>query len=138
MTRPAAKELTPEQAAIVVEPFLERYRKALVTADPDALVACFGHPGLVVTDDAVIAIATEEETRTAYGRVAEHYRAQGMVDARPTIQSLQPNSRLVITADVQWEYLGPEARVLATELVRYTLRLQLDGPRIHAVVARTI
>jgi hypothetical protein len=137
MTRAAAKALTPEQAAVVVEPFLQRYRTALLAADGDGLVACFGHPGLVVTDEAVLAVSTEEETRTAYTRVAEHYLRQGMVDARPQIEKLESNSRLVITADVAWTYLGPEARVLATELVRYVLRLQIDGPRIHTVIART-
>ncbi len=137
MSRPAAKALTPDQAAVVVEPFLQRYRAALLAADADGLAACFGHPGLVVTDDAVIAVASEEETRTAYGRVAEHYLQQGMVDARPKIEKLESNSRLVITADVAWTYVGGEARVLATELVRYVLRLQLDGPKIHTVIART-
>jgi hypothetical protein len=138
MSRPAAKELTPEQAAVVVEPFLQRYRTALLAADADGIAACFGHPGLVVTDAAVIPVASEEETKRAYGKVAEHYREQGMVDARPTIQKLESASRLVITADVQWEYLAADAHVLATELVRYVLRLQIDGPRIHAVIARTI
>lgn len=137
MPRPSAKALTPDQAAVVVEPFLQRYRAALLAADAEGLAACFGHPGLVVTDDAVIAVATEEETKTAYGRVAEHYLRQGMVDAQPKIERLESASRLVITADVAWTYIGGEARVLATELVRYVLRLQLDGPRIHAVIART-
>lgn len=137
MSRPPAPALTPEQAATVVEPFLQRYRKALVAGDAAGIAACFGHPGLVVTDAAVIAVTSEEETRTAYGRVAEHYRAQGMIDAQPHIDRLESNSRLVITADVRWQYLGAANHLLATEHVRYILRLQLDGPRIHAVVARS-
>lgn len=137
MPRAAAKALTPDQAAVVVEPFLQRYRTALLAADATKLADCFGHPGLVVTDEAVLAVTTEEETRTAYGRVAQHYLDQGMVDARPKIEKLESSSRLVINADIAWTYIGEEERVLATELVRYVLRLQIDGPRIHAVIART-
>lgn len=137
MARDAASPLTPEQAIVVVEPFLQRYRTALLKGDADGIAKCFGHPGLVVTDAAVIAVSSEDETRTAYGRVAEHYRAQGMVDAQPHIEKLESASRLVITADVRWRYLGAEDHLLATEHVRYILRLQLDGPRIHAVIART-
>lgn len=137
MPRSVAKALTPDQAVVVVEPFLQRYRAALLAADEDRLADCFGHPGLVITDEAVLAVTSEEETRTAYGRVAQHYLSQGMVDARPKIEKIESSSRLVINVDVAWTYVGEEERVLATELVRYVLRLQIDGPRIHTVIART-
>jgi hypothetical protein len=115
--------------------FLVRYGEALAAGDLQAISGCYTVPALVLSDAGSVPISTREEIESAFDGAAERYRAQGLVDLRPTLISSEALSEKLLSVDVRWEYLDEQGRSAQQNGYRYVLRLQDEAsPKIQVVI----
>ena len=118
--------------------FLVHYGEALAAGDLKAISGYYALPALVLSDEGSVPIAARQEIEVAFDGAAERYRAQGLVDLRPTLLASEVISERLLWVDVRWEYLDDQGRSAQQNGYRYVLRLE-DGesPKIQVVIGTT-
>jgi hypothetical protein len=96
--------------------FLARYGEALSAGDLKAISDCYAVPALVLSDEGGVPIAAREEIEAAFDGAAERYRAQGLVDLRPTLVASEALSERLVFVEVRWDYLDEQGRSAAKQL----------------------
>jgi hypothetical protein len=115
--------------------FFARYGEALAAGDLKAVSGCYAVPSLVLSDAGSVPVAAPEEVEAAFDGAAERYRAQGLVDLRPTLVASEALSERLVSADVRWDYLDEQGRSAQQNSYRYVLRLEDEAePRIQVVI----
>jgi hypothetical protein len=115
--------------------FLVRYGEGLSAGDLKAISDCYAIPALVLSDAGGVPISTREEIESAFDGAAERYRAQGLVDIRPTLVASEALSERFLSVDVRWDYLDEQGRSAQQNGYRYVLRLQDEAsPKIQVVI----
>jgi hypothetical protein len=104
--------------------FLVRYGEALSAGDLKAISGCYTLPCLVLSDEGSVPIAAREEIEAAFEGAAERYRAQGLVDLRPTVVTSEALSERLVWVEVRWDYLDEQGRSVQQNGYRYVLRLE--------------
>jgi hypothetical protein len=116
--------------------FLTRYGEALSAGDLKAISGCYAVPALVLSDAGSVPIAAREEIEAAFDGAAERYRAQGLVEVRPTLLASETLSERLVSVDVRWDYLDEQGRSEQQNAYRYVLRLEDESsPKIQVVIA---
>ena len=116
--------------------FLTRYGEALSAGDLKAISGCYAVPALVLSDTGSVPISTSEEIEAAFDGAAERYRAQGLVEVRPTLLASETLSERLVSVDVRWDYLDEQGRSEQQNAYRYVLRLEDESsPKIQVVIA---
>jgi ketosteroid isomerase-like protein len=115
--------------------FLARYGEALSAGDLKAISDCYAVPALVLSDEGGVPIAAREEIEAAFDGAAERYRAQGLVDLRPTLVASEALSERLVFVEVRWDYLDEQGRSAQQNSYRYVLRLEEEAsPKIQVVI----
>jgi ketosteroid isomerase-like protein len=115
--------------------FFARYGEALAAGDLKAVSGCYAVPSLVLSDAGSVPVAAREEIEAAFDGAAERYRAQGLVDLRPTLVASEVLGERLVSADVRWDYLDEQGRSAQQNGYRYVLRLEHETePRIQVVI----
>jgi ketosteroid isomerase-like protein len=115
--------------------FFARYGEALAAGDLKAVSGCYAVPALVLSDAGSVPVAAREEIEAAFDGAAERYRAQGLVDLRPTLVASEVLGERLVSADVRWDYLDEQGRSAQQNGYRYVLRLEHETePRIQVVI----
>jgi len=115
--------------------FFARYGEALAAGDLEAVSGCYAVPSLVLSDAGSVPVAAREEIEAAFDGAAERYRAQGLVDLRPTLVASEVLGERLVSADVRWDYLDERGRSAQQNGYRYVLRLEDEAePRIQVVI----
>jgi hypothetical protein len=118
-----------------VQPFLDRYARALITGDVATLAAMWETPALVVADQAVHPVASRADVETFFSRAMGQYTARGIVDTRAEIVWFDQATERIVVAQVRWPYLDKDGKALGEEITTYTLRRGDSGDfKIRTVV----
>lgn len=115
--------------------FFVRYGNALATGDLPGISGCYDVPALVLHDRGAKPIAAHAEIEADFDGAAERHRAQGLVEARPTILNAESLTEVLISADVHWDYRDDAGESQGQDGYRYVLRRTSAGPRIQIVIA---
>lgn len=113
-----------------IENFLRCYARALVASDMAALIGSYALPALVLSDDGARELTARFQVEELFAEMFARYKDQGIVDMVPEIRKLEPLSEHLVSLDVHWEHLGPEARVMSVENTRYVLTIDA-AERVH-------
>lgn len=118
-----------------VTDFIERFGHALGDGDLDTIVAAWGIPAFVVSNEGVRPVENASEVRAFFEAAIESYREQGYASARPVIQKLEILADSVVSVDVRWENLDHDGVEQGREHSRYVLREPEPGTvRIHVAI----
>lgn len=123
-TEPDARDTGTYQE---VQQFLDRFAKALTRGDTAAVVALWEPPALVLGDDDVRSISSNEEIAMLFAGAKQRYNDQGIVDTRGEIVTLRWPTERIATVEVRWPYLDAQGHELGAETSTYTLRRDDDG-----------
>jgi hypothetical protein len=118
-----------------VQPFLDRYARALVAGDAATVGSMWEIPALVVADQSVRAIGAAAEVEAFFGGAAAQYIARGITGTRADIVWFDQATDRVVIAQVRWPHLDKDGKELGEEVSTYTLRRGDSGDfKIRAVV----
>lgn len=109
------------------ELFLERYGRALVTGDVEALADMWETPALVIADAGVLPVTTREEIVAFFTKAKASYEAQGVVTTEAQVLRLEWLTERIATVEVRWPYVDAQGRETGGESSTYTLRRDESG-----------
>jgi hypothetical protein len=115
---------------------LERYRRAFVAGDVEAVLGCFGFPIHVVgvtAGDASISTATGEDWRHIISNLLESYRRLGVNDAEALALEVSEPLPAVFMARVHWQLQRADGSQVYNFHAVYTLARMDGNLRIVAV-----
>ena len=118
-----------------VHELLDRAARAVTNGDGKTMAELWETPALVLGDEHVLAVTAPREVEQFFGSAKDQYNAQGIVDTRAEIVSLNwPTDRIAIV-EVRWPYLDAQGAVHGEETSTYTLRRDERGAlRFRAAV----
>ena len=118
-----------------VQPFLDRYARALIAGDAATIAQMWETPALVVADQSVKVVASGAEVETFFTGAAEQYTARGITATRADIVWFDQATDRAVLVQVRWPHLDKEGKELGEEVTTYTLRRADSGDfKIRAVV----
>jgi ketosteroid isomerase-like protein len=110
-----------------VQAMLDRFARAITAGDGRAAADVWETPALVVGDEQVMAVSSQQEVEQFFGSGKEQYNARGITDTRPEIVSLDWPTRKIAIVEVRWPYLDAEGKNVGEETSTYTLRRNEAG-----------
>jgi hypothetical protein len=110
-----------------VQGFLDRFARALTSADIGALAEMWQTPSLVVGDHDLRVVGSSDEVKTFFGSAKAQYNARGIADTRADVLRLDWITDRIAMVRVRWPYLDSGGRELGEEISTYTLRRDDDG-----------
>ena len=118
-----------------VQELLEQMARALTSGDGRAAARMWETPALVISDQAVHAVASPGEVEKFFGGAKDQYNQLGIVDTRPDIQHLAwPTQRLAIV-EVRWPWLDANGNESGSETSTYIFRRDDGGQlKLRSVV----
>src|SRR5690606_23662464 len=116
------------------EAFFADYATALVSRDPKRIAAFWGVPGLVLSDEGAIPIASSAEVEGFFGASMGQYPGIANVFART--RDVHVLSAGVLFCTVEWTHLDADGRAVGGETGHYVLRRGGEGVRIHVYTPR--
>jgi hypothetical protein len=120
-----------------VQAFLDRFARALVAGDGETLGTLFELPAIVISEDTVVALTTQQQTAEMFGQAAAAYQARGIVDTRANLIDLERVGSRILIATVRWPHLDSAHHEVAAEESDYTLRRDDSGAlKIRSVLMR--
>jgi hypothetical protein len=110
-----------------VQHFMTGYGLALATGDLDKIATCYAFPALILHDDGVLLLASQEVVHDSFRDSAQRRRAAGLVAAVPHIVAVEATGAALVWADVRWSYPDENADERDSESYRYVLRRVREG-----------
>jgi ketosteroid isomerase-like protein len=118
-----------------VQPFLDRYARALAAGDAATVASMWETPALVVADQTVRAVAAGSEVEAFFRGAIGQYTERGITGTRADIVWLDQATDRIVVAQVRWPHLDKDGKEIGEEVSTYTLRRSDSGDlRIRAVV----
>jgi hypothetical protein len=118
-----------------VQPFLDRFARALIAADGATIAGMWETPALVVSDQGAKAVASTAEVEAFFSGAAEQYTSRGIVGTRADIVWFDQATDRVAIVQVRWPYLDKGGKEMGEEVSTYTLHKADSGDfKICAVV----
>jgi len=114
--------------------FFADYAAALVGRDPGRIAAFWGVPGLVLSDEGAIPIASRAEVEGFFGASMGQY--EGIASAFARILDVHVLSAGVLFCSIEWTHLDADGEAVGGETGHYVLRGEGEGLRIHVYTPR--
>jgi hypothetical protein len=115
-TKKRGKKFDPD-----VVDFLERFGKALTSADTDTLTKLWAAPSFVIGDSMAQAVNEKSEVAEFFSGAKEMYNERGISDTRPEIQKLDWVTPRLALCEVRWPYLDDKGEEKGAETSTYVL-----------------
>jgi hypothetical protein len=132
-TEPAAHDELRDDTN--VQPFLDRYARALMAGDAATIASMWEAPAQVVADQSVRAVATADEVQTFFAGAFAQYTDRGITGTRADIVWLDQATERVAIVQVRWPHLDKDGKEVGEEVSTYTLRRADSGDfKIRCVV----
>jgi hypothetical protein len=130
-----AQAAEPVRDDTEVQPFLDRFARALIAADGSTIAGMWETPALVVSDQGVKAVASTAEVEAFFSGAAEQYTSRGILGTRADIVWFDQATDRVAIVQVRWPHLDKDGKEIGEEVSTYTLHKADSGDfKICAVV----
>lgn len=114
-----------------LDQYFGAYGDALASGDVDTIVAHYGFPCAVLTDDYSGTLDTPDALRGALSQAVAFYRQFGFTGARPEILDVDEVTAKITRVRVRWHYTGADGAELTDSTYDYVLRSDPDRPHIY-------
>jgi hypothetical protein len=111
----------------IVEDFLDRLARALMSGDGSVIARMWNVPALVISDQEVLPVTSSEQVARFFGGAKQDYNARGVTGTRGEIESLSWVTDRIAIAEVRWPWLDDSGKEVGEEASTYTLRRDDHG-----------
>jgi len=120
--------MQPSHALIKeVQHFLDRFAAAVTKGDGEAATKLREVPALVMGDDMVMEVESDEQVAEFFGAGNETYNAKGITDTRADIIGLEDLTPKVVLVTVRFPWINKEGEEIGGETSTYTLKRDQEG-----------
>lgn len=128
--------MQPSRALVKeVQHVLDRFVAAMTSGDGQAAAALWETPALVMGDDMVMAVKTDDEVARFFGCARDEYNAKGITDTRAEILGLEDLTPKVVLVTARFPWIDAEGEEKGGETSTYTLKRDQTGAlRLRASV----
>ena len=118
-----------------VQHFLDRFAAAVTHGDGKAASQLWEVPALVMGDDMVMEVESDEQVEKFFGQGKEQYNAKGITDTRAEIVGLEDLTPKVVLVTVRFPWIDKTGNEIGGETSTYTLKRDTTGAlRVRASV----
>jgi hypothetical protein len=129
------KPESPHGRSEEVQQLLDRMARAITSGDGESMAELWETPALVMGDEQVLAVTSDQQVAQFFGGAKEQYNARGITDTRGEIVRSHWPTENIVFVEVRWPYLDAKGNVLGEETSTYTLRRDERGHlRMRAAV----
>jgi hypothetical protein len=106
------------------------YADGLTTLDPELILPHYAYPCMMLTNDFVGALNSEDELRQALTQANDFYRQFGVTEVSYEVTSVDQITPSIARVHLQWTFRSGGTKLLDSEY-EYILR----GDKIHVVIS---
>jgi hypothetical protein len=109
-----------------VRRFLEDYGAALGAGTLPAIVACWGVPAFVISEQSALPVTEAAQVEQFFAGAVAWYHAQGLVATQPHAVQVETLGDRLVSVDVHWAALDAAGATRSMEHSRYILSVADD------------
>lgn len=125
--KPRRIEQAEESVRQSVQSYLDRFTRAVTTADTKTLAKLWEVPAFVIGAEHARVIQSLDEVEEFFAGAKEMYNERGIVDTRAEIQDLDVISDDLVIVRVRFPYYDENGDEQGEESSSYTLKRSSDG-----------
>lgn len=105
-----------------IRAFLQGFAEALTEGDTDAIAAMWETPAMVIADEFVQGLESQEELGNLFAGAREHYNSIGVTNTKPEIVRVDEITDKLVVVRVRWPWIDDDGHEMGAECSTYTLR----------------